>query len=182
MPDMPPFARKVFPGVYPVDLYIAKTPTWGERVAVAMLTFAEGTASRYELALRGKQAFEDLEDERSYYGFPVDAGLGSFFDQRTGQLYAKFTDKFYSESPDGNIYDDFLASRFKENARSPDNPDDPGDWLDFHLPDTPTHNIPMFQSGYGDGLYPAYWGVDTRGNILNLVIDFHVLLLPDYPD
>jgi len=36
----------------------------------------------------------------------------------------------------------------------------------------------MFQSGYGDGVYPAYWGIDKDGNITSLVIDFLVLLLP----
>jgi hypothetical protein len=36
----------------------------------------------------------------------------------------------------------------------------------------------MFAPGYGDGVYPAYWGVDTHGKAINLVIDFHVLLLP----
>ena len=23
----------------------------------------------------------------------------------------------------------------------------------------------MFQSGYGDGMYPAYWGIDNNGEI-----------------
>jgi hypothetical protein len=37
----------------------------------------------------------------------------------------------------------------------------------------------MFSSGYGDGVYPAYWGLDAGRQAVNLVIDFHVLLLPD---
>lgn len=37
----------------------------------------------------------------------------------------------------------------------------------------------MFQSGYGDGVYPAYWGMTKNNEIISLVIDFHVLLLPD---
>src|SRR4051812_39875229 len=78
VPDLEPFNRKVSPGVYPVDLYIARTPLFGWRVALAMLTFAAGTASRYELALRGEQKLEELEDDASFFGFPVDAGLGSF--------------------------------------------------------------------------------------------------------
>jgi hypothetical protein len=38
----------------------------------------------------------------------------------------------------------------------------------------------MFQSGYGDGSYPSYWGLDKNGEVLSLVIDFLVLLVPEY--
>jgi hypothetical protein len=37
----------------------------------------------------------------------------------------------------------------------------------------------MFQSGYGDGIYPAYWGMTNDNEIVSLVIDFFVLLLPE---
>src|SRR5690606_4309995 len=36
-----------------------------------------------------------------------------------------------------------------------------------------------FDSGYGDGGYPAYWGVDADGNVAQLVIDFMVLVDQD---
>lgn len=35
------------------------------------------------------------------------------------------------------------------------------------------------ESGYGDGGYPAYWGVDSQGRIAQLVIDFLVLASED---
>jgi hypothetical protein len=178
-PDLQPFNRKVSPGRYPVDLFIAHTPASGQRVAVAVLTFSEGLAVRYELALRGNQSTDELEDPLSYFGFPVDAGLGAFYDRETSRIYDAFLTRFYAEHPDDNIYDDFFAGLFKQNARRPDDPRDCGDWLDFHIPDSPEHNMAIFQSGYGDGVYPAYWGVDSHGMIVNLVIDFHVLLLPD---
>jgi hypothetical protein len=179
VPDLLPFARKVAPGLYPVDLYIAQTPISGERVAIAMLTFSQDVAIRYELALRGSQKLEELEDERSYFGFPVDAGLGAIYDQETSIAYNRFIDDFYRENPVKNIYDDLLAAEFKRNAHSQSDPNDCGNWLDFHLPDSMQHNIAMFQSGYGDGVYPAYWGLNAREEIINLVIDFHVILLPD---
>jgi hypothetical protein len=37
----------------------------------------------------------------------------------------------------------------------------------------------MFHSGYGDGMYPAFWGIDESGEVTSLVIDFFVLLLPE---
>ncbi len=179
VPDLKPFTRRVPPGTDPVDLYIAQTPQSGPRIAIAVLTFCEGTAARFELALKEGETLNELEKPGDFFGFPVDAGLGAFYDQQTSILYRKFTDEFYAKSPDGNIYDDFFADKFKANALNPDDPNDVGNWLDFHLPDSPMHNIAMFSSGYGDGVYPAYWGIGADGKLVNLVIDFHVLLLPD---
>ncbi|WP_435735338.1 DUF4241 domain-containing protein [Cellulosimicrobium sp. PMB13] len=34
-------------------------------------------------------------------------------------------------------------------------------------------------SGYGDGSYPVYWGVDAQGDIAQLVVDFMVLVTQD---
>jgi hypothetical protein len=179
VPDLLPLARGVSPGTYPVDLYIAATPASGPRIAVATLTFGESVATKYELALRGRENITELKEEGDYFGFPVDSGLGAFYDAETSKLYNGFIERFYAEDPAKNIYDHYLAPLFKANARRPDDVNDPGDWLDFHLPNSSRHNVAMFQSGYGDGVYPAYWGVDSSGNAVNLVIDFHVLLLPD---
>ena len=35
-----------------------------------------------------------------------------------------------------------------------------------------SHHIPIFQSGFGDGTYPVYWGIDEGGEICQLVIQF----------
>lgn len=37
----------------------------------------------------------------------------------------------------------------------------------------------VVSSGYGDGVYPAYWGIDENGEIVSLVIDFLVLVKED---
>ncbi|MCR6640354.1 MAG: DUF4241 domain-containing protein [Sporocytophaga sp.] len=84
----------------------------------------------------------------------------------------------FKKNPEGNIYDDFFAAEFKKNAIDQNNPQDYGDWVNFKLPGSEL-NITMFQSGYGDGVYPAYWGIDKEGQVTSLVIDFLVLLLPE---
>ncbi|NJK95710.1 MAG: DUF4241 domain-containing protein [Bacteroidales bacterium] len=37
------------------------------------------------------------------------------------------------------------------------------------------HNIIMFSSGLGDGLYPAYWGLDENGKPIKLLVDLLVI-------
>ena len=177
-PDAPPLTKIVKPGKYPIKIYIAKFKDWGDRYAIAKLEFSTHKADKWVLALRNGEDVSELNKESDFFGFPVDAGLGGFFDYQTGIEYNKFLDDFSEKNPDGNIYDDFFAAKFNENAIKPDDPSDIDDWINYQLPNSEL-NISMFHSGFGDGVYPAYWGMTTENKIVSLVIDFHVLLLPD---
>ena len=42
------------------------------------------------------------------------------------------------------------------------------------LDDDSGANIAAFETGWGDGLYPCYWGFDAKGNAAWLVTDFRV--------
>lgn len=174
-PDTAPLTRKVEPGKYPVKIYIAHTEVSGERYAIAKLEFKEEKAEKWVMALRAGEDIKELTDKDDYFGFPVDAGLGSFADYQSTRAYLAYESVFMQKNPQGNIYDDFFAAEFKKNAKAPDDPSDPGDWINFQLPESDL-NVTMFHSGYGDGTYPAYWGIDKDGNTVSLVIDFFVLL------
>ena len=178
VPDMPPLNKSVPPGKYPIKIYNAKTQDSGDRYAIATLQFSTKRADKWVLAVRDGENIRDLKEEGDFFGFPVDAGLGGFFDVQTGIEYMKFADEFEQQNPEGNLYDDFFAEEFKKNAVNLDNPNDCGDWINYTLPNSDL-NITMFQSGYGDGTYPAYWGMTNDNEIVSLVIDFFVLLLPD---
>ncbi|GEM_PF-2788441 len=49
------------------------------------------------------------------------------------------------------------------------------EWADFQLEDETGLNVVYFTSGFGDGLYPSYWGYDGAGDLACLVTDFEVL-------
>lgn len=172
--NYPPLTRKVNPGSYPVKVCVAKTKESGDRYAIAKLEFSAGVATRWELATTDGQNVETLK-EGEFFGFPVGAGLACFADAHTRQLYNEFDDDFTKQHPGGNLYDDLLAAEFKKNAFDQNNPSDAGDWVNFYLPNKPDLNIIMFQSGFGDGVYPAYWGINDTGEIFSLIIDFGVL-------
>lgn len=176
--DSKPLLKTVTPGKYPMRIYVAKTKDSGERYALAQLEFSKKKAIKWVLAIKENENIQELEHDDSYFGFPVDAGLASFFDYKTGIEYQKFESDFEKRNPNSNIYDDFFEVEFKKNSKNKNNPDEIGDWINFTFPNTEL-NIPMFQSGYGDGLYPAYWGIDDQGNVTSLVVDFFVLNLPE---
>ncbi|MEL6559534.1 MAG: DUF4241 domain-containing protein [Bacteroidota bacterium] len=177
-PSTPPLERTVDPGIYPVKIYIAKTEEAGDRYAIAKLEFSKNKAVKWVMALQVGDDITELSNELEYFGFPVDAGLGGFFDYQSGKEYQKFESDFIKANPEGNIYDDFFAAEFKKNAKVQNDSNDVGDWINFRLPSSEL-NISMFHSGYGDGFYPSYWGIDQNGKVVSLVIDFLVLLVPE---
>ncbi|MBU1240206.1 DUF4241 domain-containing protein [Myxococcota bacterium] len=180
IPDMPPLQPAIPPGKYPVTLHVAKTRYSGNRNALARLVISDKRAVKWVMALGdGEEAAELEEDE--YFGFPVDAGVGGFFDREAGVEYLEFIEKFMEKRPAGNIYDDLFYDEFRKNAMDPEDPVDSGAWVNYTLP-SGVRNITMFHSGYGDGFYPAYWGMTADDEIVSLVIDFQVLLNPDEDD
>ncbi|HEY4327195.1 MAG TPA: DUF4241 domain-containing protein [Mucilaginibacter sp.] len=168
-----PFNKTVKPGIYPVKIYVAKTKKSGERYAIAKLEFGSKKADKWVLALHDGENTLELKDPDDYFGFPVDAGLGGFFDYKAGLSYRQFEDEFEKSHPGGNIYDDYLAAEFKKNAKDPK---DDGDWINLKIPNSDL-NMTMFSSGYGDGRYPVYWGMTKNNEIVSLIIDFLVLPL-----
>lgn len=63
-----------------------------------------------------------------------------------------------------SVFDEFAAVQRPAAAELPLGDDDAGIAVD---------------SGYGDGSYPVYWGTDAEGRVVQLVIDFMVLVDQD---
>jgi len=106
------------------------------------------------------------------FGFFVDAGLATIVDVETKNAYCDFKDSWYEENPGKNIYDDFFAEIFEKNAvENPLYQREGGDWINFRIPNTDL-NIPMIQTGFGDGVYPVYFGYDKNKNLCDIVIEY----------
>lgn len=155
--DWPVFSRKVKPGQYPVSLLEAQG-----RVAAAVLRFRPGTPARWELATLPNQDTSTLKSDEAF-GYPVDVGLGSFMDKMAMVLMSEQRDKLKA---DQNYYDDVLAGELAPNQ----------DRFVMHHPVTGNPlNIAIFWSGWGDGIYPSFWGLNAAGQPLVLMTDFGVL-------
>lgn len=173
-----PLSKNINPGSYPIKIYIAKTENAGNRFALAQLQISDKKASKWVLAIQENESINELIEDDSFFGFSVDSGLASFFDYQTGLEYDKFENQFYKNNPGKNIYDDFLDAEFQKNKLNKDDVTEVGSWINYKFPNTEL-NIPMFESGFGDGVYPAYWGIDEDGEITSLIIDFLVIELPE---
>ncbi len=161
-PDRPALARTVAPGEYPVTLYQA----FG-RIAAASMRFAEGKLDHWELAVLPGQDVATLKDGE-IFGYPVDAGLGCYMDADTLELIGEREAQAQAQKPDAdvNYYDDVLAADLDANK---------GRYA-LHRPITGKKgSVAVFWSGWGDGFYPVFWGLDRDGRALVLLTDFNVV-------
>jgi Protein of unknown function (DUF4241) len=162
-PDRPPLLQSVAPGEYPVTLYRL---TGGDpRIAMAELRIAEGNPVSWELAVLPGQDVSTLKG-KEFFGFPVDAGVGAFYDHSALQAMdlreslEKGKNARYS-----NYYDDVLSLEMTGDRES----------AELHIPLADGKvNVAVFSSGWGDGYYPSFWGLDKSGKPVMLVIDFYV--------
>ncbi|MVP01197.1 DUF4241 domain-containing protein [Paenibacillus lutrae] len=159
-----PFGKTIQPGTYPVAIW---RHTAEERIAVAELKLSDSKPVRWEMAVKPGQNLSELE-EGSLYGYPVDTGLGCFADEEAilkldeleATLMRELGEEFIS------LYDNLIDDVLTEH-------DD--DWGSLIVDEDSALNVIMFRSGYGDGYYASYWGIDGDGQIVSLVTDFNIL-------
>ena len=166
-----PFTERIKKGSYPVLLSVKSTEDYGDRYMAAKLCLNEKRAVRFQLALKPGEQYQKLKEDE-IYGFPVETGLASFCDGQVQKEFAVFCEAFSKEHPDGNLYDDYFAQVFDDSYQLHPKFQRPGgDWVNWTVPGS-RGNIIMFNSGFGDGVYPAYWGYDKDGYLCSLIIQF----------
>lgn len=148
----PPLARSAPTGVFPVEVALAESHGHDTRVACARVRFAARPAVRWEPALFVGQTADS--GDGSTYG--VDTGMGCFFDQAACAKVDESTMQAWGEALDRRRVDTWT----------------------WHVDEVGPANVVMFSSGWGDGLYTSYWGLDAHDEVVELVTDFDVLCEP----
>lgn len=168
-----PQSWTVTPGEYPVYLYIGLDEGYdgySGRVAYAELNFKDKIPVNWELSLISETLLADDFEKKMNGMFSVENGLGSFSDYETWKLYNQEISDFETSNNDGNFYKEVLESHFKANANVPESSRGE-DWINYTPPNA-NANIIMFGSGWGDGLYSRYVGLDKNGQPIKLIVDF----------
>jgi hypothetical protein len=157
------FTQVVAPGRYPVWLALARPidqePGF-DRVACALIRFADAPIVRWTMALRPDEDPTALPLGH-FYGHGVDSGTSCFVDaMAVAALNADETDALFRDRLIGAFERDGWATRS----------------ANVGLRDDGEANLIAFSSGYGDGAYPSWWGLDAAGAVCALATDFHVLV------
>ena len=166
-----PYLETVPKGTFPLKTLVVKIEEDHYRYVATRVQFTDEFPVVYYEALTGTENLDSVEED-SYFGFSVDAGLATIVDVETKNAYCDFEEEWYQENPEKNIYDDFFAEIFAQNAiEHPLYQREGGDWINFKIPDTDL-TIPMIQSGFGDGNYPVYFGYDKNHQLCDVVIEY----------
>jgi len=159
--DNVPFTRWLPAGTHPVFVLHATAAT-DDRIAAAMIRVAPGDPVRWEAALTpGQNPSGAGPDE--YYGYGVDSGTGCFTSAEAVEYLSNA----------GSAANDLYGDRV-EKAMFPSK-------TEFHasaeipVGDGTALNVVAFESGWGDGAYPSYFGLDSAGRPLVLLTNFRIL-------
>ncbi len=133
----------------PVDVELSVVRLAPDHLRVAGARLRFSEAAVVQWVVATFVGAEDAEDPA--YG--VDAGTGCFVCATSAPQW------------DTEASSEVLLAAFDE------------DMLGCRHPDAPDH-IATFSSGFGDGIYMTWWGLDTTGAPAQLVTDFEVLARP----
>jgi len=165
--EVNPFSHTVNPGRYPITVCIVryadsrKQPD--QRIACATLHLMPSTPSTWELATFRGQPGKPVSIKTTAE-YSVDSAIGCFMDADAARQLADSTNE------DANsTFNETLAEAMDANyvhTRS---------WGDITVASTTGLNVIAFSSGWGDGAYTSYWGLDTAGQAMCILTDFQVL-------
>jgi uncharacterized protein DUF4241 len=160
--DTIPFTRWLPSGMHPVFVLHATAPTFGDRIAAAMIRVGSGVPVRWEPALTPGQDPSRLESD-GFFGYGVDSGTGCF---ASAEALAEL---MRHGSPAAETYADRVqAAMFPSKI-------DIRPTADIPVGDGTGLNVVAFSSGWGDGGYPSYFGLDAAGKPLVLLTNFGIL-------
>lgn len=157
-----PFTKTVQPGKYAVNLY-ADASEGG--TAYAELKISDEPVVKWEMAVREGQDITTLK-EGEIFGYPVDTGLGSFMDADTAKLIEKHDKELQQKLGDKYVsyYDDYFEDLMDS--------EETGDCFIAQPYPELGNNFAVFTSGYGDGWYATYVGLDKNDSPVKFITKF----------
>lgn len=178
--DARPYMQTIPAGTYPVTVCVVPSEKYGNRYACVKVAVSDAKPVRYEMGLQSDEELDELGDDE-IFGFGVDAGMGCVADVKTRDAFFEYWKKREAEEEGIDYYDDLFCDLLEENAKAyPKYQCKYGDWLNWTIPGTEL-NLPIFASGWGDGVYPVYFGYDADGKVCGVYVHF-IDVEEDYSD
>ena len=161
--DAVPFTAAMPPGRRPVSVLRADFADGDRRIAAAMVRFGPGDPVRWELALVAGQDPATLGPDE-FFGYGVDAGTGAFTSpEATALLRDEAAYDAYSKALMAAMFPG--GQQFRLTAQ-------------VEVDRASGANVVAFASGFGDGAYPTFVGIDRDGRPAVVLTDFGILDAP----
>jgi Protein of unknown function (DUF4241) len=158
--DASPFTLDVPAGRHLVSVLRSDFDDGDRRIAAAMVRFVAGEPVRWELALVPGQDRSVLGPD-DIFGYGVDSGTGAFTspeavaELKAEASYTAFSDGLMAAMAGKAVTDPLTAS--------------------VEVDPTTHANVVAFASGFGDGTYPSFAGIDRDGQVVVVLTDFGIL-------
>lgn len=173
----PVLEKKVPKGKYPVYVSLARSDELDVRMCTVKMKIKKTKAVKYELANPTENTASFKASDGIVPGFPVDSGLVSICDEKVAKEYALFLENWQKENSGKNFYGDYFEKYFIDSYNNnAAYQRDGGDFIEWANPIT-KNKLVMVASGFGDGLYQAYFGYDKDNKICEIIIP---LINPDF--
>lgn len=170
--DARPYLQTIPAGTYPVQICVVPSEEYGDRYACVKVVVSDQKPVRYELGMVGNEELDEELEDGEFFGFGVDAGMGCIADIQTQDAFRTYWGKRLKEDEDIDPYNDLFCDLLEDNAKAhPKYQREGGDWLNWTVPGTDC-DLPIFASGWGDGVYPAYFGYDVQGKVCGVYVHF----------
>lgn len=147
--DAVPFDRKLTPGQYPVILHLVRDAEGEEVIAFAEVRLSDAQPARYEMALTGEEDASEPLEEDGFFGFEAEEGFGGFWDASLSL-----------RDEEVDAVEDALVASFTPRRMA------------VLWRRAEGQSLAAFSCGFGDGAYPAFWGLDAQGTPCCLIVDF----------
>ena len=170
--DALPYLQTVPAGTYPVTICVVPSERFGDRYACVKVTISGERPVRYDMGMVGREDLAEEPAEGEFYGFFVDAGMGCIADVKAQEAFRAYWAQRKQAEEGIDPYNDLFSDLLEENSKKhPRYQRSCGDWLNWTVPGTDC-NIPLFASGWGDGVYPCYFGYDAADKVCGVYILF----------
>lgn len=154
--DTAPFKYDFPKGEFPVEVAIARMPQI-DRIGFARVRFSNEKVHEWEFAIEAGDA-DTLVVGEDYYGYETASALWTFIDSTSASYLNEMNIyKYWKNVILGNIGDNQAKHIIQ---------------LPFPYEYT---NLAVIETGMGNGYYSTYIGLDTKGNICQLLVDFEIV-------
>ncbi len=164
-PDHLPFVRTLPAGEHLVAAAKVRISETHHRIAAAVLCSGVNPVCSWELAYTDPEELAALVADDDFVGYGVDAATGCF----AGPLaFAAAVEVLAAD--DGTVTDPLSTALFASEHKAV-----------VIRPAPRAGHVAMFATGWGDGIYPTWFGLDRWGDVTVTLTDFLVDNEPGQP-
>ena len=170
--DALPYMQNVPSGTYPVTICVLLSEDFGNRYACVKVAITDNKPVYYDLGVVGNEDLGEELEEGEYFGFIVDAGMGSILDVKTQAAFKTYWEQRCSKEEDIAPYNALFCELLEENSekiQSISVKEGTGLTGLFQKQSL----IFLFSHLDGEmGIYPTYFGYDFEGKVCGIYILF----------